>query len=74
MQEMHEILEKLVNDLALQAFGRKPRKGECVMCGGSSMMKGDFRDEVSWRESKISYQCQACQDETDKMAKAMEDE
>lgn len=60
--------------LTLETFGRKQTEGECVMCGSTKMGPEDFRDGLSLKESRITYQCQSCQDITDAQFKAMEDE
>ena len=38
-------------------------KGRCPICG-EKIKAGEFKDEVSVREFKISGLCQRCQDET----------
>lgn len=76
-QEAPEYMERdpaaqeFVDRLAMEVFGRKPKKGQCVFCGSEKMAPEDFRDEISLRESRISYQCQPCQDKTDAMSKAL---
>ena len=42
-------------------FGRDRHGSVCVTCGGEI---GEFRNEVSQREFKISGMCQKCQDST----------
>lgn len=36
---------------------------QCPFCGSSKTSKKDFRDELSWKEFKISALCQKCQDD-----------
>ena len=72
--ERSPVVQAAVDLLARAAFGRTPRKGQCVICRSTQMAPGDFRDEISLRESRISYQCQACQDTTDAQLKALEED
>ena len=38
--------------------------GKCPFCGSMKTSRADFRDEISWREFKISGLCQKCQDKS----------
>jgi hypothetical protein len=38
------------------------KSGRCPFCGSTKTSKEDFRDEMSYREFKISGLCQGCQD------------
>lgn len=38
------------------------KNGRCPFCGRDIKGKEDFRDEISWKEYKISGLCQKCQD------------
>ena len=38
--------------------------GKCPFCGSTETTRADFRDEISWREFKISALCQKCQDKS----------
>lgn len=53
-------------DIMKQAgFGKeveKVEKGECPFCGSKKLERKDFRDELSWREFKISGLCMKCMD------------
>ena len=44
------------------------------MLGIAAMGPEDFRDEISLKESRISHQCQSCQDVTDAELHSLEDE
>ena len=46
-------------------FSKEVKKVEncvCPMCNGKINFESDFRDEVSFKEFKISGLCQMCQD------------
>ena len=45
--------------IARMMFGRDRHGDVCVTCGGPI---GEFRNEISEREYKISGMCQKCQD------------
>ena len=57
-------MEKHLDEMAEQLFDRSRSLSMfyliCVTCGKSI---GEFRDELSQREYKISGMCQKCQDE-----------
>ena len=36
--------------------------GLCAWCGSDKTSRGDFRDELSWKEYGIGGTCQLCQD------------
>ena len=57
-------LEAFVNKFAKQAFGHERGGKQCVFCGSMKVGPGDFRDEPSRAEFRISFLCQKCQDET----------
>ena len=40
------------------------QNGKCPFCGKEIKGRKDFKDELSWREYKISGLCQECQDKT----------
>ena len=40
------------------------QNGKCPFCGKEIKGREDFKDELSWREYKISGLCQECQDKT----------
>lgn len=51
----------------LKAFGfddevENLKSGRCPFCGSTKTSREDFRDEMSWREFKISGLCQGCID------------
>lgn len=54
-------LQRIIDDLAVEFFGRAPRPGQCVNCGKEVEVE-DFRDQFSIREYQISGFCQECQD------------
>ena len=54
---MNKKIIKAFFPIALQAI----ENGKCPTCGKKIEMK-EFRDELSLKEFKISYLCQACQD------------
>jgi len=47
------------DELARIMFGRERHGDVCVTCGGEV---GEFRDELSQKEYRISGMCQKCQD------------
>ena len=49
--------------LAMFAYGRKPKDGECVQCESPKVTEEDFKDAVSLKEFQISRLCQVCQDD-----------
>lgn len=53
-----------IDELAMMAFGRTKTdaksEGVCIKCGEPV---GEFRDELSRREYRITQLCQKCQDE-----------
>ena len=57
-------MQKFVDGFARDLFGRSQSEAQaasiCVMCGHEV---GNFRDELSAKEYKISGMCQNCQDE-----------
>lgn len=55
-------MEKALDDLAKEAFGRSRQDPACVTCGSKEVQDEDFSDELSRREFRISRMCQACQD------------
>lgn len=59
-----EAMEKALNKISQELFGRKRNNSECVCCGSNKICTEDFRDEISRREFAISYMCQKCQDKT----------
>ena len=53
----------------LRAFGfddevNNLESDKCPFCGSTKTTRADFRDEISWREFKISGLCQRCQDKS----------
>ncbi len=56
-------MEDAKNALAIMAYGNKREIGKCVKCGSTKMNSTDFRDAISFKESKISFLCQVDQDE-----------
>jgi hypothetical protein len=57
-------MEKFLNKVALDVFGRERNGKQCVTCGSIRILPSDFRDELSYKEFQISFMCQKCQDET----------
>ena len=55
-------VETFLNDLASSLFSRERDGKSCVMCGSKKVEPSDFKNEISRKEWKISYMCQACQD------------
>lgn len=55
-------MQKLVDDVQKQFFGRTAIDGVCVTCGSSKIQPEDFRDDISRKEFSISNMCQKCQD------------
>ena len=56
-------IEQFLNDVAVLAFGRQRKAGNCVKCGSKRCREKDFKDTLSFDEYKISFLCQVCQDE-----------
>lgn len=56
-------MEKTLNDVSKELFGRNRDGAICVTCGSDKIKKEDFRDPLSWKEFNISKMCQKCQDE-----------
>jgi len=58
--------EEIMRQLGFGARVFQVQKGNCPSCGKAvnPNAKGEFRDECSKREFKISGLCQKCQDET----------
>lgn len=58
-------IEAIKDNLAKAAFGRSVPKdgGTCVVCGKGGITREDFKNELSWREFKITQFCQKDQDE-----------
>lgn len=57
-----------MNEAIMRACGFSPsvdavKAGRCPFCG-EQVNDGDFRDELSRREHRISGLCQKCQDQT----------
>jgi hypothetical protein len=55
-------LDKFKDAFAEQVFGRKRDGTRCVTCGSTKVKPEDFRDDLSRKEFRISFMCQACQD------------
>jgi hypothetical protein len=53
-------IEEVLDMLAVEMTGQPRIKGQCPMCANPI---GEFRDELSVKEFKISGMCQNCQDE-----------
>ena len=60
--ERKKEMQESVDRMAKALFGRTQKSGTCVSCGTDKMNDEDFVDELSRRESKISFLCQKCQD------------
>jgi hypothetical protein len=64
MTEEKKVLRPLVDELAMQAFGRTRTEADtkdvCVSCGERA---GTFKNEVSRKEWEITRFCQKCQDD-----------
>lgn len=58
-----DVLKALREELAQAAYGRSLNDPGCVACGSSKMASGDFRDDISRAEARITKMCQGCQDE-----------
>lgn len=58
-------METQLDRMSKHIFGRsRVDEGHCVTCGSDKVKHGDFRDELSRREFRISHMCQFCQDKT----------
>jgi hypothetical protein len=57
-------MEKILNDMTEQCFGRSRTGKQCVTCGSEAVKAEDFRDDISRKEFSISMMCQCCQDQT----------
>ena len=56
-------LEISLNEFTKVVFGTKRDGTQCVTCKTHKVLPCDFRDAVSYREFKISFMCQKCQDQ-----------
>ena len=56
-------METFCNSLTKVLFGRERDGTVCVSCGSEAVDKSDFVDELSWKEWRISFMCQKCQNE-----------
>jgi len=57
-------MEKMLNELSKSLFGNERSNDYCVVCRSTEVKREDFRDELSWKEFRISKMCQKCQDNT----------
>ena len=57
-------VEKFLNEMTEQVWGRKRDGSCCVCCGSTYVQDQHFRDDLSRKEFRISYMCQICQDNT----------
>lgn len=56
-------LQEFIDSFSREHFGRDGRDGRCVTCGSDKTKPGDFRDDESRQEWRISLMCQPCQDD-----------
>jgi len=59
MIKREDNIQKLLDNMTKQMFGRVQDNIHCTNCGKDA---GFFKDEVSLREYEISGLCQECQD------------
>jgi hypothetical protein len=55
-------MEKQLEDMSQELFGRSRAGDVCVTCGSEKVKPSDFRDALSRKEYSISKMCQSCQD------------
>lgn len=56
-------IKRFLNCLAVKFFGQGREQDVCAICIKPVGGRGDFRDDLSWREYQLSKMCQDCQDE-----------
>lgn len=55
-------MESAVDHIAEMLFDNKREVGLCVVCDAEVKGRESFHDDLSWKEYRISYMCQSCQD------------
>lgn len=63
MSEWATIDNRPARQIASAMFGHKQDGSCCGMCGSTTVGYGDFKDELSRVEFRISLMCQSCQDD-----------
>jgi hypothetical protein len=62
MRKVSPEIEKTLSNLAQEVWGVKRTSAQNCACHNKPQGRGDFRDELSWKEFGISGLCQQEQD------------
>lgn len=57
-------VETFLEGASQAVFGVSRQEDVCPFCKTAITGRDDFRDDLSWKEYRISHLCQKCQDET----------